>query len=115
MNFYSKDKYGVSGGTPEERANDINSMFADKNIKAIWCLQGGDTANQTLDLIDFDIVKNNPKLFLGKSDIDILLLALNKMTGVITIHCCDSKIGSNKELDFEYTKKWFRKRLWYSR
>jgi len=110
-NFYSKDKYGVGGGTPEERADDINSMFADKDIKAIWCLQGGDVVNQTLDLIDFDIVKNNPKLFLGKSDIDILLLALNKMTGVITIHCCDSKIGSNKELDFRYTKKWFKKRL----
>ena len=108
-NFYARDKYG--SGTPKERADDINSMFADESIKAIWCLQGGNNANQLLSLIDYDVVKSNPKLFLGKSDIDLLLLALNKKTGLIAIHCCDSKIGSNKEMDFEYTKKWFKKRL----
>ena len=110
-NFYASDKYGFSAGTPEQRAEDINFMFSDKDVKAIWCLQGGEPANQTLDLIDFEIVKNNPKLFMGKSDIDVLLLALNKKTGLITFHCCDTKIGSNKELDFDYTKKWFQKRL----
>lgn len=110
-NFYASDKYNVSAGTPEQRAEDINLMFADKSIKAIWCLQGGEPANQTLDIIDFDNVKKNPKLFMGKSDIDVLLLALNKKTDLITIHCCDTKIGSNKELDFDYTKEWFKKRL----
>ncbi|MEA1926338.1 MAG: LD-carboxypeptidase [Patescibacteria group bacterium] len=110
-NFYAKDKYNVGAGTLNERANDINSMFADKNIKAIWCLQGGEPANQILDLMDYDVVKKNPKLFLGKSDIDVLLLALNKKTDLITIHCCDPKIGSHKELDFDYTKKWLKKRL----
>ena len=100
-----------AAGTPEQRAEDINLMFADKSIKAIWCLQGGEPANQTLDLIDFDNVKKNPKLFMGKSDIDVLLLALNKKTDLITIHCCDTKIGSNKELDFDYTKEWFKKRI----
>ena len=110
-NFYASDIYSVSAGTPEQRAEDINSMFSDKDIKAIWCLQGGELANQTLGLIDFENVKNNPKLFMGKSDTDVLLLALNKKTNLITIHCCDAKIGSNKELDFDYTKKWFQKRL----
>jgi muramoyltetrapeptide carboxypeptidase len=110
-NFYVSDKYGVSAGTPEQRAEDINLMFSDENIKAIWCLQGGEPANQTLGLIDFENVKNNPKLFMGKSDIDVLLLALNKKTGLITFHCCDTKIGSNKELDFDYTKKWLQKRI----
>ena len=85
-NFYASDKYDVGAGTPEQRAEDINSMFSDKRIKAIWCLQGGEPANQTLDLIDFENVKNNPKLFMGKSDIDVLLLALNKKTGLMTIH-----------------------------
>jgi muramoyltetrapeptide carboxypeptidase len=108
-NFYASGKYGI--GTPEERADDINSMFADKNIKAIWCLQGGDNASQTLDLIDYDIVKNNPKIVIGKSDIDVLLLALNKKTKLITFHSCDPKIGRNRELDFDYTKKWFKERL----
>jgi muramoyltetrapeptide carboxypeptidase len=108
-NFYASSEYGA--GTPEERADDINSMFADKSIKAIWCLQGGGDASQTLDLIDYNIVRDNPKLFIGKSDIDVLLLALNRKIGLITMHSCDAKIGSNKELDFEYTKKWFKKRL----
>ena len=110
-NLFAVDKFGVSAGTPEERAHDINSMFSDKKIDAIWCFQGGDTANQTLDLIDYEKIKENPKLFMGKSDIDVLLLAINKMTGLITIHCCDPKIGSNREMDLDYTKKWFKKRL----
>lgn len=110
-NFFEKDKFGVSAGTPEMRASDFNDMVQDKEIDAIWCFQGGDTANQILNLIDYELIKKNPKIILGKSDIDLLLLAVNKMTGLKTIHCCDPKIGSNKELDFEYTKKWFDKRI----
>lgn len=110
-NFYSKPEEILGAVSAEKRAADINSMFADESIDAIWCFQGGEPANQTLDLIDYDLVKNNPKLFLGKSDIDVLLLALNKMTGLVTFHTCDTKIGSNKEMDFDYTKKWFEKRL----
>ncbi len=110
-NFFKSDKYWNSGCSPKQRADDINSMFADKNIDAIWCYQGWNTINQTLDLIDFNIVKNNPKLILWKSDVDVLLLVLNKKIRLITIHCCDPKIWSNKELDFEYNKKWFYKRL----
>jgi len=113
-NLYAKDKFGVSAGTPEERAEDINSMFADKEINAIWCAHGGNPANQVLDLIDYDLVKENPKLFMGKSDIDVLLLALNKKADLITIHCCDPKIGRKRELDFDYTKKWLKKRLFES-
>ena len=109
--FYAEEIGAIGSTLPEDRAEDINTMFADENIQAIWCYQGGDPANQTLDFIDYDIVKNNPKLFIGKSDIDVLLLALNKITGLVTFHGCDSKIGSNKEMDFEYTKKWFQKRL----
>lgn len=111
QNFYACNQYGFGAWTPQERASDINSMFSDNEVKAIWCLQWGEPANQTLDLIDFDLVKKHPKLFMGKSDIDVLLLALNKKTGLVTFHCCDTKIWSNKELDFDYTKTWFQKRL----
>jgi len=108
-NFYANKYYG--GGTPKEKADDINSMFADKNINAVWCFQGGDNANQTLDLIDFDLIKDNPKIFIGKSDIDLLLLAINKKTDLITFHSCDTKIGRGIEMDFDYTKRWFIRRL----
>lgn len=109
--FYAEEMSDIGSVSAKNRASDINAMFADKTIKAIWCFQGGDPANQTLDLIDYDTVKNNPKLFLGKSDIDVLLLALNKMTNLVTFHTCDAKIGSNKEMDFDYTKKCFKERL----
>ncbi len=110
-NFYAEQVDILGAVSAEKRAADINSMFANSDIHAIWCFQGGEPANQILDLIDWDLVRNNPKIFIGKSDIDVLLLALNKMTGLIPFHACDAKIGSNKELDFEYTKKWFEKRL----
>lgn len=110
-NAFAIDKYGVSGGTPEQRADDINKMFADKNVQAIWCVHGGDTANQILDLLDYDLIKKNPKIFLGKSDIDLLHMAITKMTELVTFHAPDIKIGRNKDMDFEYSKKWFEKRL----
>ena len=110
-NFYARDKYDVAAGTPQQRADDINTMFADSDVDAVWCLQGGHPADQVLDLLDYDTITKNPKFFMGKSDIDVLTLAINKKTNLITFHCCDTKIGANKEMDFEYTKKWFEKRL----
>ena len=110
-NAFVVDKYGVSGGTPGQRADDINKMFADKSIQAIWCVHGGDTANQVLDLLDYDLIKKNSKIFLGKSDIDLLHMAITKMTGLVTFHAPDIKIGRNKDMDFAYSKKWFKKRL----
>lgn len=110
-NLYKIDKYNSSAGTPEDRANDLNSMFKDPEVKIIWCFHGGDTANHTLDLLDYNFIRKNPKIFIGKSDIDVLSLAINKITGLITFHGCDAKIGDGQEMDFEYTKKWFKERF----
>mgnify|MGYP001852733398 FL=1 len=76
-------------GTPKQRAEDLNDMFSDNNVKAIFTVKGGDMANSILPYIDFDNIKNNPKIFLGMSDITVLLCAINKMTGLITFHCQD--------------------------
>ena len=70
-----------SAGTPEERVSDLHAMFADPEVKAIICATGGSSANQLLELIDFELIKNNPKIFLGYSDITILLLSLYKKSG----------------------------------
>lgn len=110
-NALAMDKYGVSGGTVAQRADDINDMFRDDKIKAIWCAQGGHTANQILDFIDYELIKKNPKIFMGKSDIDLLLISINKMTGLITFHTPDPKIGKATDFDFEYSKKAFNERL----
>lgn len=85
--LFSEDNY--CAGTPKERAKDLNDMFSDKEVKAIFTVKGGDMANGILPYIDFENIKNNPKIFLGMSDITVLLCAINKMTGLITFHCQD--------------------------
>jgi muramoyltetrapeptide carboxypeptidase LdcA involved in peptidoglycan recycling len=54
------------------RADDIHELFADKEVKAIICAIGGDHSNQVLKYIDFEIIRNNPKIFIGYSDISVL-------------------------------------------
>jgi muramoyltetrapeptide carboxypeptidase len=83
-NIYKKFYY--SAGTPEERVLDIHDMFTDPEVKAIICATGGSSANQLLELIDFDLIKNNSKIFLGYSDISILLLSMYKKTSITTFY-----------------------------
>lgn len=86
-NLHKKLYY--SAGSSTERASDLNSMFVDKNVKAIMSAVGGITSNQILDFIDYDLIRKNPKIFIGYSDITTLLLAINKKTGLITFHGTD--------------------------
>jgi len=83
-NLYKKSYY--SAGSAKERASDLNTMFKDKKVKAIMCATGGIVSNQLLNLIDYETIKNNPKIFIGYSDITVLLLAMHKKTGIITFH-----------------------------
>ena len=75
---------GYLAGTDEERACDLNEMFRNKNIKAIICLRGGYGAGRILDKINYRIIKNNPKIFVGYSDITSLQMAILKKTGLVT-------------------------------
>jgi len=110
-NLFSAGKFGVASGTPEERAEDINTAFKDDNVDAIWLYQGGQVGNQVLDLLDYDLIKENPKLLIGMSDIDVGLIAINKFTGLISFNATDPKMGRDLDLDFEYTKQSFKERL----
>lgn len=110
-NCFNVDKYEISGGEPQERADDLNEMFSDSQIKAIYCVQGWDTVNQILSLIDYDSIKKNPKILLGMSDIDVLHLVINKKTGLIVFNGSDPKSGRDLDLDFEYTWKNFQDRM----
>ncbi len=80
------DRYGYLAGTDKDRAADINSMFADGDVKAILTLRGGWGCNRLLDLVDYALVAKNPKILMGYSDITSLLLALNARTGLVTFH-----------------------------
>lgn len=81
-----KNRRGHLAGTDEERAGDLNSMFADDEIKAIICIRGGSGAARILPLIDYKLIKRNPKPLLGYSDITALHNAIHAKTGLITFH-----------------------------
>jgi muramoyltetrapeptide carboxypeptidase len=80
------DKHGYLAGSDEARANQINSLFAQKDVRAIVCARGGYGTTRILDLLDYDLIKSNPKIIGGYSDITALAIAINKMTGLITFH-----------------------------
>jgi len=73
-----------TAGGIEDRISDIHSAFSDKEVKAIICTIGGMNSNTLIDRLDYELIKNNPKIFCGFSDITVLQLAIFKMTGLIT-------------------------------
>lgn len=80
------DRYGYLAGKDEDRADDINKMFADKKIDAIMAMHGGWGCARILPLLDYKLIKKNPKIFIGYSDITALLLGIYSQTGIITYH-----------------------------
>lgn len=81
---YKKDRYFA--GTDEERLNALHDFFNDKSIDAIVATRGGYGLIRILDKIDFEIIKNNPKIFVGYSDITAFLSVVLKKTGLVTFH-----------------------------
>lgn len=79
-------KYGYLSGTDEVRARDINTMFTDDEVDAIICLRGGYGATRILDRIDYDVIRKNPKVFMGFSDVTALHIAFLEKCGLATIH-----------------------------
>lgn len=82
---YSVDR-GYLSGNDELRAKCLQEAFSDENIDAVFCIRGGYGAARILDLIDFDIIRNNPKIFLGLSDITALHMAFNQKCDLVTYH-----------------------------
>ena len=77
---------GHLAGTDAERAGDLNAMFADPQVKAIICLRGGSGAARLLPLLDYDLIRRNPKVLLGYSDITALHNAIHAQTGLVSFH-----------------------------
>lgn len=73
-------------GPDHDRVSDLHQMFSDPEIKAIFCVRGGYGSARLLDKIDFDLIRKNPKIIVGFSDLTALLIALYKKTGLVTIH-----------------------------
>lgn len=79
-------KYGHLSADDETRAKDVNDAFNDSSIKGIICLRGGYGTPRILNLLDYEMIKNNPKVFVGFSDITALHIAFNKICGMSTFH-----------------------------
>lgn len=96
--------HGYFSNTDEERAADVNEMFANPNIDGILCARGGYGCTRIMHLINFKIIKENPKVLLGFSDITTLANGIYKETGLITFH---GPVGStlNDEYSIEQLKK----------
>lgn len=77
---------GYLAGDDEDRLGDLHAMFRDPEVKAVLCARGGYGTLRLLDKIDYPLVRRNPKIIAGYSDITALLLALHKMSGLVTFH-----------------------------
>jgi muramoyltetrapeptide carboxypeptidase len=75
---------GYLAGTDQERADDLNAMFKNKNVKAIFCLRGGYGASRILDKINYKLIRSNPKILVGYSEITALQLAILQKSGLVT-------------------------------
>jgi muramoyltetrapeptide carboxypeptidase len=80
------DQYGYLAGKDRDRAADINAMFADTSVQALLTMRGGWGCNRLLPLLDYSLIRQNPKILVGFSDITSLLLAIYARSGVVTFH-----------------------------
>ena len=100
-------------GTVKERVDDFHAMIKNRQIKAIFTSLGGFCVNQLLPYIDFPLVKKNPKIILGFSDISVLLNAIYKKTGLVTFHGPSIEFVMPKWDKF--TKNYFIRAIFESR
>ena len=81
-----REEYGYLSGTDASRAKGLNQMFRDDRVDAVVCMRGGYGVARMLDMVDFDVMRANPKLVLGYSDITALHTAIHEKVGMTTIH-----------------------------
>ncbi len=106
----AKIKDENNSSSVEERIQDLHEAFADKNVKMILTARGGSNCNQLLSYIDYDLIKNNPKIFMGYSDITALCNAIYAKTELVT-YMATGFSGFSKDLSIDYTIEYFQKCL----
>lgn len=79
-------RYGYLAGGDEERATDVMDQFADESVDGILAMRGGWGCARILPRLNFDIIRQNPKVLIGYSDVTALLLAVHAKTGLVTFH-----------------------------
>jgi muramoyltetrapeptide carboxypeptidase LdcA involved in peptidoglycan recycling len=98
----------MSSSSVSARLEDLHSTFADKKVKAILTVIGGFNSNQLLSYLDYGLIKNNPKIFCGYSNITALQHAIYSETGLITYSGPHFSTFA-MEQGFEYALVYFKK------
>ena len=102
---YSKNIFSNTNeysSTAKEKADDINLMFAEKDVKMIWCAKGGNNSNSTFEYLDYELIKKNPKIICGYSDITSITNMIAEKTGLVTFSGTNFKTIATDETDFSY-------------
>jgi muramoyltetrapeptide carboxypeptidase len=94
-----REKKGFLAGSDQQRLNDLHVMFEDDGVDGILCLRGGYGTGRLLNAINYDIIKSNPKVFIGFSDITALLSAFLVKTGLVGFH---GPVGTSNYTDFTF-------------
>jgi len=86
LGAHVRDRHGYLAGRDEDRAADVNAFFADPDVSAIFAIRGGWGCARILPLLDWDMIRRNPKVVTGYSDVTGLHSALQARTGLVTFH-----------------------------
>jgi muramoyltetrapeptide carboxypeptidase len=112
---YVTDRYGYLAGTDRQRAEDLNAMYADDSVRAIFAVHGGWGSARALPFLDWGLIRAHPKLLIGASDVTALHLAFAARAGFPTIHApnagngwLDTTLSSFQSLAFAAETPTFR-------
>ena len=93
--------HGNYAGTVQQRLADLHAAFRDPQVKAVWAIRGGSGCISLLALIDYALIRSNPKILIGYSDITALHLAIASQTGLVTFH---GPVASSTFSDYTLTQ-----------
>ncbi len=97
---------GYMAGKGDVRGRWINAMFADPQVDAVFCVRGGDAGSRAMEYLDLELIRENPKIFVGYSDVTSMHLAFTQQCGFVTFH--GPMVSSNMVDEFdEETKNSF--------
>ena len=102
---FSKNLFSNTNGysaSAKEKADDMNAMFLDKEVKMIWCAKGGENSNSIFEYLDYEQIKNNPKILCGYSDITSITNIITAKTGLVTFSGTNFKTIATDETDYSY-------------
>ena len=86
LGIHVRDRYGYLAGTDKDRAADINQFFQNPQVAALLPIRGGWGCSRILPYLDYEVIRQNPKIIIGFSDITALILGINARTQLVTFH-----------------------------